>query len=147
MEITCQVSNKRSNLIFQATALSMISVGKVQGSETLFLPQYSQTCVKRSLKRQHIYHKINFRLMQVKSIAECSGEYSAILSTFIQQVSTTLKQAETRKNTESEMPSQRLKIFDKCAKFSDDEEGFEFFSVFVLCIMLGPSILLNAFRI
>ena len=44
--------------------------------------QYSKACVKQSLsKRPKIGFKTNYRLMQVKSIAEC--EHSAILSTFI----------------------------------------------------------------
>ena len=41
---------------------------------------YSKTCVKRPLsKRPKMVFKTNYRLMQVKSIAECS----TILSTFI----------------------------------------------------------------
>ena len=45
---------------------------------------YSKTCVKRSLsKRQKICFKINYRQMQVKSIAEFQGEHYAILWTFI----------------------------------------------------------------
>ena len=45
----------------------------------------SKTCVKRPLsKRQIMVSKTNYRLMQVKSIADCSkGEHSAKLSTFI----------------------------------------------------------------
>ena len=43
---------------------------------------YSKTCVKRPLsKRPKLVFKTNYRLMQVKSIAECS-KHSAILSTF-----------------------------------------------------------------
>ena len=47
--------------------------------------KYSKTCVERPLsKRPKIVFKTNYRLMQVKSIGECSkGEHSAILSTFI----------------------------------------------------------------
>ena len=48
---------------------------------------YSKTCVKQLLsKRPKLVFKTNYRLMQVKSIAECSkgqGEHSAILLTFI----------------------------------------------------------------
>ena len=46
---------------------------------------YSNTCVKRpSQKDRKLVFKSNYRLMQVKSIAECyNGEHSAILSTFI----------------------------------------------------------------
>ena len=46
---------------------------------------YSKTCVKWLLsKDQKMVFKIDYRLMQVKSIAECSPlEHSAILSTFI----------------------------------------------------------------
>ena len=44
--------------------------------------QYTGTCVKRQLlKIPKIGLKTNYRLMQVKSIAECS--HSAILSAFI----------------------------------------------------------------
>ena len=46
--------------------------------------RYSKTCVKRPLSKRYIFFKTDYRLMQVKSIAECSkGEHSAILSTFI----------------------------------------------------------------
>ena len=45
--------------------------------------KYSKTCVKQPFsKRLKLVFKTNFRLMQVKSIAECS-KHSAILSTFI----------------------------------------------------------------
>ena len=46
---------------------------------------YSKTCVKRPLlKRQKMVFKTDYRLMQVKGIAEMlQGERSAILSTFI----------------------------------------------------------------
>ena len=46
---------------------------------------YSKTCLKRSLKKKtEIGCQVDYCLMQVKSIAECSkGEHSAILSTFI----------------------------------------------------------------
>ena len=46
---------------------------------------YSKSCVKRPLlKRPKIGSKTYYRLVQVKSIAECSkGEHSAILLTFI----------------------------------------------------------------
>ena len=45
---------------------------------------YSKTCLKRPLKTKtkNCFFKIDYRLMQVKSIAECS-KHSAILSTFI----------------------------------------------------------------
>ena len=44
----------------------------------------SKTCLKRSLKKKtKMVFRTDYRLMQVKSIAECSGEHSAILSTFI----------------------------------------------------------------
>ena len=44
------------------------------------LAKYSKTCVKRPLsKKTKLVFKTNYRLMQVKSIAE----HSAILSTFI----------------------------------------------------------------
>ena len=45
--------------------------------------QYSKTCLKWLLKErpQNMFFKTNTRLMQVGSIAECSLEYSAILST------------------------------------------------------------------
>ena len=48
----------------------------------------SKTCVKHhSQKDQKLVFKTNYRLMQVRSIAECSkgiqGEHSTILSTFI----------------------------------------------------------------
>ena len=45
----------------------------------------SKTCLKRPFsKRPNMVFKTNFRLMLVKSVAECSkGEHSAILSTFI----------------------------------------------------------------
>ena len=47
------------------------------------LSMYSKTCVKRPLsKRQKIGFNTYYRLMQVKSIAECS-KHSAILSIFI----------------------------------------------------------------
>ena len=43
---------------------------------------YSKTCVKQnSQKDKKLVYRINYRLMQVKSFAECSN--SAILSTFI----------------------------------------------------------------
>ena len=46
----------------------------------LRLPKYRKTCLKRhSQKDKKLVFKTNYRLMQVKSIAECS----AILSTFI----------------------------------------------------------------
>ena len=49
---------------------------------------YSKTCLKRPLKKKNKNWfsclKTNYRLMQVKSIAECSKrEHSAILLTFI----------------------------------------------------------------
>ena len=45
---------------------------------------YSNTCVKRPLQKDHkLVSKTNYRLMQVKNIAE--WEHSAILSTFIKQ--------------------------------------------------------------
>ena len=46
---------------------------------------YSKTCLKRPLqKKAKIVFKTDYRLMQVKRIAECSNwEHSAILSTFI----------------------------------------------------------------
>ena len=48
---------------------------------------YSKPCVKWPLsKRPKLVFKTSYRLMKVKSIAECSkgqGEHSAILSTFI----------------------------------------------------------------
>ena len=48
------------------------------------LYNYSKTCVKRPLlKRSKIVYKTNYHLMQVKSVAECSLEHSAMLSTFI----------------------------------------------------------------
>ena len=49
--------------------------------------KYSKTCLKWPLKRrQKMGFKTDYRLMQVKSIAECSslqGEHSAILLTSI----------------------------------------------------------------
>ena len=50
-------------------------------SNVLIQTTYSQTCLKRPLKRKQkegIY-KTDNHLMQVKSIAECSGEHSAKL--------------------------------------------------------------------
>ena len=46
---------------------------------------YSKTCLKGPLKRrQKLFFKTDYRLMVVKSIAECSnGEHSALLLTFI----------------------------------------------------------------
>ena len=45
---------------------------------------YSKTCGKRPLSKDRKFiFKTNYRLMQVKSIAECSLEHSAILLTFI----------------------------------------------------------------
>ena len=45
---------------------------------------FSKTCAKRTLsKRPKMFFKTNYRFMQVKSVAECSMEHSAILSTFI----------------------------------------------------------------
>ena len=48
------------------------------------IKMYSKTCVKRLLsKSRKMVFKTIYRLMQVKSVAECSkGEPSAILSTF-----------------------------------------------------------------
>ena len=47
------------------------------------ITRYSKTCPKRPLKNKtKIVFNTNYRLMQVKSIAECSkGEHSARLST------------------------------------------------------------------
>ena len=53
-------------------------------SSCLFI--YSKTCLKRplNLKEDLNGFREDYRLMQVKSITECSkGEHSAILSTFI----------------------------------------------------------------
>ena len=48
------------------------------------------------------------------------------------KVSATLQQEETRKkDRERKRLDQKLKVFYKFAKFSSDEEGFQFFSVFV----------------
>ena len=46
---------------------------------------YSKTCLKQPLKKkdQKLVFKTDYCLMQVKSIAECSREHSAILYTFI----------------------------------------------------------------
>ena len=45
---------------------------------------HSKTCVKRPLsKDRQLVFKTSYCLMQVKSIAECPGEHSAILSTSI----------------------------------------------------------------
>ena len=45
---------------------------------------YSKTCLKRPLKKtEKMVFNTNYHLMQVKSIAECSKEHSAILSTLM----------------------------------------------------------------
>ena len=47
---------------------------------------YSKTCETATLKKTTKWcslFKTNYRLMQVKSVAECPKEHSAILSTFI----------------------------------------------------------------
>ena len=51
----------------------------------IFVCVHSKTCVKRPPQKDNkLVFKTNYRLMQVKSIAECSkGDYSAILLTFI----------------------------------------------------------------
>ena len=50
---------------------------------------YSKTCLKQPLKKkdQKLVFKTKYRLMQVKSIAECSREHSAILTTCIKLTS------------------------------------------------------------
>ena len=53
----------------------------LEASHSEFSNEYSKTCVKRQLsKTQKFVFKNNYRLMQVKSIAECS---KGILLTFI----------------------------------------------------------------
>ena len=95
LEISCLGSyalykcNKYWNLVswlIQSTAdflkLFMSSHSLFQGKSFF---KYSKTFVKRPLsKRPKRFFKTDSRLMQVKSIAECSkGEHSAIVSTFI----------------------------------------------------------------
>ena len=77
--------------------ISMINMSKLMGKKIFTimhnyfyqdLYMYSKTCHKRPLKkRPKLCFKTNYRLMQVKSIAECSkGEHSAILLTCIKQL-------------------------------------------------------------
>ena len=50
----------------------------------MLIVNYSKICLKRPLKKKtKMVFKTDYRLMKVKSIAECSKEHSAILSTFI----------------------------------------------------------------
>ena len=48
------------------------------------MTMYSKTCLKQPHKKdQKLVSKTKYRLIQVRSIAECSLEHSAMLSTYI----------------------------------------------------------------
>ena len=57
------------------------------GIENFHYVHYSKACLKQPLKRRpKLVFKTDYRLMQVKGIAECSnGEHSAILLTCIKR--------------------------------------------------------------
>ena len=60
------------------------NIVNMKNSRFIITCMYSKTCVKRTLsKRPQLVFNANYRLMQVKSIAECSKGHSAILFTFI----------------------------------------------------------------
>ena len=69
---------KRKRFLINFVPIKNVLVRKRKATKTKFINgTYSKTCVKRPLsKRPKIGFKTNYRLMQVKSIAE-----SAILST------------------------------------------------------------------
>ena len=70
---------------------------------------------------------------------------------FKKKVSTTLKQAETRKKEREKSSARGLKFSDKFAKLSDDEEGFHFVLYSLhrmeILIMLEPASLSSTSRI